>query len=114
MEKGKLIPLITAIVLFIIAIFIFIYNQNKDVRFDKLIVTYKDQKNEYDTLNVDDVIVVNNVSFWVVSTIKNSIILNTSDYLKYEDKKITEIEVELNETKSICFEENDCMLLQLI
>ncbi|MBE6148407.1 MAG: hypothetical protein E7167_02810 [Firmicutes bacterium] len=114
MDKGKLIPLITAVVLLLVAIVVFVYNQSKDVSFDKLVVTYKAQKNEYDTVKVDDVIVVDKVSFWVVSTVKNAIVLNASDYLLVDGKNVTEIEVKLNESTNVCFTEEDCIMLQLV
>ena len=114
MEKGKVIPMILAAILLIVAIIIFVYNQSKDVSFDKLIVTYNGHKNEYDTLTVDDVIVVGNVSFWVVSTIKDSIVLNTSASVFIDNKEVTEIEVNLNERKNVCFKENDCIFLELV
>ncbi|MBE6155268.1 MAG: hypothetical protein E7164_00750 [Firmicutes bacterium] len=114
MDRDKVIPLVTAAILLFVAVIIFGYNQNNLSAFEKLIVNYNNQKNEYENLAVDDVIVVGNVSFWVVSTIKDSIVLNTSDYLLVDNDEVTEIEVKLNETKKACFTENNCMFLQLV
>lgn len=114
MDKGKLVPLISTIILLLVAIVVIIYNRSSEISFDKLIVTYKTQKSEYDTLTVDDVIVVKNVSFWVVSTVKNAIVLNSSDYLLVDDMETTEIEIKINESKSVCFNEDDCIMFQLI
>ncbi|MBQ6840704.1 MAG: hypothetical protein IJO63_01125 [Bacilli bacterium] len=114
MEKGKLIPLISAAVLAIVAVVVVINNQRNNVSFDKLIVTYKDQKNEYDTVTVDDVIVVKDVSFWVVSTVRKSIVLNSSNSLLVNGKESTEIEVNLNKATDVCFSEDDCIIMQLL
>ena len=114
MEKGKVVPLITAVVLILVALVIFGYNQKNVSTFEKLIVTYNAQKNEYDTLHVDDVIVVEDVSFWVVSTIRNSVVLNSSDYLLVDNKEVMEIEIKINETKKACFTEDNCIMLQLV
>ena len=96
------------------AIIIFGYNQSKNTKYEKLIVTYNAQKNEYDTLTIEDVIVVSNVSFWVVSISKDAVVLNSSDNLLVENKEVTEIEVKLNEGKNVCIKENDCIMLQLV
>lgn len=114
MEKGKLIPLISTAILVIIAMVVFTYNQKGNVSFEKLMVTYKSQKTDYSHPKVDDVIVVSNVSFWVVSTIRDTIVLNASDYLLVDGKEVTEVEVKLNKSKSVCFAEDDCIMLQLV
>lgn len=114
MEKGKLIPLGIATVLLIVAVGIIINNWRKNVTFDKLIVSYKSQKNEYDSIKVDDVIVVENTSFWIVSTAKNSLVLNSSDYLLDNNEEKLQFEIKLNESKRICFEEDDCIMFSLM
>lgn len=114
MEKGKLIPLVLAAILFIVAIFIFINNQINSRAFEKLYVVYKAQKSEYDKVRVDDVIVVRDVSFWVVSTLKDSIVINSSGYLLENEKESTEFEIKLNESKKICFKEDDCIIFNLM
>ena len=115
MDKGKLVPIVSAIALTIIAIIIvFVNNQRNNVSFEKLIVTYKSQKNEYDSVSVDDVIVVNNVSFWVVSTVKQSVVLNSSENLLVDDKETNEIQIKINKATNVCFSKDDCMIMQLV
>ncbi len=115
MDKGKLIPIASAVALAIIAIIIvFVNNQRNNVSFEKLIVTYKSQKNEYNSVRVDDVIVINNVSFWVVSTVKQSVVLNSSEDLLIDDKESNEIQVKINKATKVCFSKDDCIIMQLV
>jgi len=114
MEKGKLIPLGLAAVLLIVAIGIFINNWRNNKAFDKLVVSYKTQKSEYNDIRVDDVIVVGDVSFWVVSTIKDAIVLNSSGYMIENEKEALEFEIKLNESKQICFKYDDCIIFNLM
>lgn len=113
MDKGKLIPLVTAGILLLVALIIVFNNQAKSISFDKLIVNYKSQKTEYDTLNVDDVIVVDKVSFWVVSTVQNAVVMNASEYLLVDGKEVIEIELKLDETKTVCLTKDNCITFQL-
>lgn len=114
MDKGKLLPLVLAAILFIVAISIFINNQKNSKHFDKLIVSYKTQNSEYNDLHVDDVIVIDNVSFWVVSTVKDSIVLNSSSYVYQSEEEILEFEIELNKSETICLSASNCIVFSLL
>lgn len=114
MDKGKLIPLLLAGLLFLISIVLYVNNQKNNQTYSKLIVSYKTQKTEYDNLNVDDVIVVGNVSFWVVSTSKEFVVLNSSEYLFWEDSETIEFKIEMNQTNKACFNPDNCIYFNLL
>ena len=114
MDKGKLIPLLLAAALFIVAICLFINDQKNNKKYDKLSVSYKSQKNEYADLKVDDVIVVKNISFWIVSTVNDSIVIRSSGYLTDGGKEDVEFKIELNKSKQLCFKPDDCIIFSLL
>lgn len=114
MEKGKLIPIIIAILLFILAIIIFAKNQMSNESFKKLVATYNGEKQEYSNLKVEDVIVVNNTSFWIVSIDKAVVILNSSENLENNSKKSNEFKIQLNKDNMVCFADNSCVTFKLV
>lgn len=112
MQKGKLFPLIVIGVLTILSICLFLSNINKNKHFSRLIVVYKNQTLEYKTLTADSVIVIDEISFWVVSKEKKSIVLKPNKALKVEGLKVNEIKIKLGEEKTIC-DEDRCILMRL-
>ena len=113
MAKGKMIPLIIAGILLILAVFFFIRILRNNVSFDKLIVSYNDNNEEYEKLSIDNVIVVNNTSFWIVSIEKNKIVLNASDEVTINNETVNEVSVELNKNSEVCFASNNCAIFKL-
>ena len=114
MRKEKLIPLAIIAILFVIGIVIVFRGILKSKGFDKLVVTYSNHSEEYDNVNVDDVIVVNNTSFWVISITKDNIILNSSDSLENNGKETNEFKIEINKDNKVCFKDDSCILFKLV
>lgn len=114
MKSGKVISIVISAVLLLAAIVLFINLQKNNETFSILVVNYNNEKQEYKNIAVDNVFVVNNVSFWVVSTEKDTIVLNTSDEL-YDGKneKTNEFYVKLKEDSTICFDTSDCVHMNL-
>lgn len=113
MIKGKLVPIIVTSVLIVCIVVILIVNSINSAHYEKLIISYQNENIDHTSLEVNNVFVINNISFWVVSTTKNQIIINSSDKVSYNNKGITEIKLELNKDKEICFEDQTCALLEL-
>lgn len=113
MEKGKLIPIVISILLFIVAVGIFINNKSKSDHFKELIVTYNSNTETYNNLKDNDIIKIGNTNFYIVSIQTNKVVLNTSSLLLVNNKEVSEYEIGLNNTTTICFKENDCASLTL-
>ena len=115
MEKGKIIPIVIAIVLFIGAIIIIISNIVKGkVNYDKIVFAYNNETQEYNDLAIDNVIVINNISFWIVSLDKNDVVLNASVSLKDGNNKETnEFKIEIGKDSTACFDNGSCVLFKL-
>lgn len=113
MIKSKIIPIIIACFLVFIVFIIIGINVINDKKYEKLIISYQNENIDHTALEVDNVFVINNISFWVVSTSKNLIIVNSSENVSYNDKEINEIELKLNKSKEICFKNGTCALLEL-
>lgn len=113
MDKGKVIPISITCVLLAIGTYLVVnFIQNSKV-YEKLIVSYKDYKTEYKDIKVDNVIVVNNISFWIVSTNKNEIVISSSEYLLADNKENNRFKIKLDETKKICLASGDCIYFNL-
>ena len=114
MEKEKMIPIMIAMLLLVIAGIIFINNQRHNKSFEKLITDYNGEKHEYKDLKVEDVLVVNNTSFWIITIEKNSVVLNSSDNLISNEKESNEFKVELNKDNQVCFADETCVIFRLV
>lgn len=114
MKSGRIISIAVAGVLLFAAIILFINLQKNNDTFSILVVNYNNEKQEYKNIEVENVFVVNNISFWIVSKEKDTIVLNTSDELYNEDnEKTNEFSIKLKKDSSICFDENDCVHMTL-
>lgn len=113
MDKGKVIPLAITGVLSVIAVYLFVNFLKNNERYEKLIVSYKDIKYEYEDIVVNNVIVINNISFWIVSTNKNEIVLNSSDYLLDNGKEENVFQIKMDDTKTVCLASGDCIYFDL-
>lgn len=114
MKSGKVISVVIAGVLILVAIVLFINLQKNNDTFSILVVSYNGEKQEYKNIEVENVFVVNNVSFWIVSTGKDTIVLNSSDELyDEENNKTNEFYVKLKEDTAICFSASDCVHMNL-
>ena len=113
MAKGKIVPLLIAGILLIIAIVFLIRIIQNSTSFDKLIVSFNGNNEEYEKLAIDNVIVVNNTSFWIVSIEKDKIVLNASDDVTINNETVNEVSVELNKNSEVCFANNSCAIFKL-
>jgi len=113
MERGKLVPIIVASALVVVAILILVFSNKNNLVFEKLVITYGGEKNEYESVKVDDVLVVNNSSFWVVSTLKDEIVLRTNEVLLIEEKDASEVKVEMNKQTKACLAKENCIYFEL-
>ena len=115
MEMKKLVPIILAIALLVIAGFLLSRNlkMNKTT-YSKMVASYNNQNEEHTNLKVDDVIVINNVSFWVVAVEPNKVVLQSSVSLKDDsEKEVTEFEVKTSGDTKACFSDDSCVLFKL-
>ena len=115
MERGKLIPIIIAIALAFVAIGIVINNLSKGkINYSKIISSYNNETQEYNDLALDNVIVINNVSFWIVAIDKNDVVLNTNSSIKDENNKdINEVTIKVGKDTTACFDNGSCVLFKL-
>lgn len=81
--------------------------------FSQLTVTYQDDKKTYDKILIDDVIAVNDVSFWVVGISNDQITINSSTPLKDKKETKTSFVIKLGEIKALCNEKNSCIYFDL-
>lgn len=112
MKKGNLIPIVCIVILSIIVVYLIASKtvSRKVPSYNHFSFEYKNDVTEYDDINVSDIIIVNNTSFWVVALEGNKIVFNSNMEI---DKENTEFTVNLNEPKMICFEEDDCVVFNL-
>lgn len=114
MNKGKLIPIIIIAVLALIIVYLVCSKAilGKVKTFEHFSIEYNHEVTTYDEINVNNVIVVNNVSFWVVSVEGNKVVLNSNVNFN-KDGESSEFAVELEKPKTVCFEENNCATFSL-
>lgn len=113
MVKEKIIPIVITVVLLIAIVVILIVNKNNKMEFSELNISYHNENISHTDIEIDNVFVIDNVSFWIVSKAKNEIVLNSSDDITYNNKKKNEIKLVINKAKEICFADNSCALLEL-
>lgn len=113
MNKGKVMGFIAVGLLIIAGIYATIKIINNNKTFEKMIITYKDNRQQYTDLKVDNVIVINNISFWIVSTTEDAIVLNTSEYLKQDGEEKNEFQITLEKETIACFNDSDCVYFSL-
>lgn len=114
MDKGKLIPILIAVVLGIVAVCILVRNISNNNSFEKLSFSYNANDYTYDDVKVDNVYVINNVSFWVISVEKNQVVLNSSDYLNVDGNETNEYKLQLNKETKVCFKDDSCIRFKLL
>lgn len=113
MEKGKLIPIVIAAVLGIVVIYLIASKGifNKIEKYTSFSYEYNHEVINKDDIAVNDMLVINGITFMVVGIEGNKIVINTSEV--YDESGSTEVTVELNEKKEVCFKENDCVVFSL-
>lgn len=109
MEKGKAIPVICIIVLIVIIAYIIVSNSivNHIVKFEHFGYETNQERINKDDIDINDILVINNVTFMVVGVEGNKVILNASE--KVIDTDSSEIEIDLGDNKKVCFNENNCI-----
>lgn len=113
MDKNKVIPLAIAVILGIVAVSLFTVNIKKNKEYSKLIISYKDSDNEYTDIKLENLIVVNNVSFSIISVSKNGMVMSSSEDVEFNKKKVSELQLNAGESHKVCFADDDCAIFRL-
>lgn len=114
MKKGLLLPIIVTCAIIVIGLIINAVHMISQKRFEKLTVTYQGNKMEYSDIKAEDIYVVGNTTFWIVGINPDHIVLNSSDYIYENESYINEFKIEMNNTKTICFDEKNCVYFDLV
>lgn len=113
MNKGKLIPIVIAIILGVVVVYLIASKSifHKIEKYTNFSYEYNHEVVDKKDLAVNDILVINGVSFNVVGIEGNKVILNASETFGKDNSN--EILIKLNEKKEVCFKENDCVVFSL-
>lgn len=115
MDRAKMIPIIIAILLAIIALVIIGFTSKKDRDFyDKLVVSYDNNSVDYEALKVDTKIKLNDVNFYIIAVQKDLIVLNTDELISIDNKDVSEFKVTYQKSVSVCFKDQTCAKFELV
>ena len=103
MESKKIVPIVLAIVILIIGLFIFAKRNKKEEGYTALNVTYKNETKEYKNISVG--LKLENLDAEIIATEGNKIVIRTYDG--------QDVEIKLNEEKKVCNKANECALVKL-
>lgn len=115
MDRAKMIPIIIAILLAIIALVIIGFTNKKDRDiYDKLVISYDNNSVDYEALKVDTKIKLNDVNFYVIAVQKDLIVLNTDELISIDNKDVSEFKVTYQKSVSVCFNDQTCAKFELV
>lgn len=103
METKKLVPIVCAIILLVIGIFIYAKTHKKEEGYSKLFVTFSDKTEETNSIKIGQKI--GKVDAEIIATEGNKIVIRTYDG--------QDVEIKLNEEKKVCNKANECALVKL-
>lgn len=103
MESKKIVPIVVAIVILLIGLFIFAKRNKKEEGYTALNVTYKNETKEYKNISVG--LKLENLDAEIIATEGNKVVIRLIDG--------NEKEIKLNEEQKICKAKNDCGLVTL-
>ena len=112
----KIIPLVIAGVLLIVAIVLFVNNLGKgnDKKYTKVVVNYNNETKEYELTDLRN-IEIGEIDFLVNSIEPNRIIITTSLEVTVNDQKVDskkEIEVYGDKKYKVCITSDDCFQIE--
>lgn len=103
METKKIIPIVLAILILFVGLFIFKNNNKKEDGYSLLSVTYNNETKEYKNISVG--LKLSNLDAEIIATEGNKIVIRLIDG--------TDVEIKLNEEQKVCKADNDCGLVTL-
>ena len=116
MNKRKMVPIIIAVILLLVAVFLFFYNKSKkNLGYTKLIINYNNETKEYKDLNELKTFDINQ-SFIVGSVEKTRMIVLAPVDVTVNNKTVkanNEIEIIGGNSYNVCFSSNDCFKIEL-
>lgn len=115
MDRKKLLPLILALFLLVVLAILLYSKVINKYSYNKIIAIYNNQKQEQSDLNGELVLVINNVSFWIDSKNKDTLILKSSEKLNDDNDNSTDrfLISTVLDTK-VCFKDESCVLFKLV
>lgn len=114
MKKGKLIPIVITVILALIIIYLISSKSilNKVKQYKHFEIIFNKETTNYDNIKISDVIIINNVSFWVTGIEGDKIVFDSSEDFN-GDEEGNAFTVKLDEPKDICFTETSCATFKL-